>query len=112
MVVMMEGDREIMSSATYDSEQDTERDLERLRKADGYTLNHLAVHLHQAGLRDRLYRLLIGNKGWMTAKFIRLGSDAPYAADLDLALGDFSDPIDPANLVTLVQLTAAIPKPQ
>jgi len=77
-------------------------ELARLLAADDYTLRHLATHLHTAGRRDRLHRLLLSNPAWMEAKFRRLGDDTAYQADLALAIGDYADPLAPTGLVTLV----------
>ena len=52
----------------FDFEHETDQDFERFRLANDYTMRHLAEHLHSAGLRDRLIRLLVGNNAWMEAK--------------------------------------------
>lgn len=80
---------------------------------DGYFFEHLAYHLHESGRHTELYTLLTESaldgdpNPWMEAKFIRLGGDTAYVADLELAIGDFSDPLTAQPLLWLVKLWAA-----
>jgi tetratricopeptide (TPR) repeat protein len=82
-------------------------DYNRIVHADEYILRHLAEHLHEAQQFERLYRLLVGNKAWMDAKFSRLGGDEEYVADLNLAMSNFIDPITNSQLLLLIQLRMA-----
>ena len=92
---------------SYDFERNTQRDLERFRKADDYKLRHLAMHLHKAGQYDKLYRLLVGNKAWMDVKSERLDGHSAFVEDLELAIADFRDPLTATETSTLVQLWTA-----
>lgn len=74
---------------------------------DGYFFEHLAYHLKESGQKDELYKLLTQSSDWMQAKFIACTGDASYAADLDLALSDFADPLKPKQLLVLIQLYVA-----
>lgn len=83
-------------------------DLEHWNKSSTYNLRHLAEHLYEAGYYEKLYRLLIGNRAWMQAKFYRFGSDREFANDLELALSKFVDPLTQQEIGILTQLQAAI----
>jgi len=74
---------------------------------DGYFFEHLAYHLKESGHKDELYKLLTQSPDWMETKFIACTGDASYAADLDLALSDFADPLEPKQLLVLIQLYVA-----
>ena len=74
---------------------------------DGYFFEHLAYHLKESGQKDELYKLLTQSPDWMQAKSIACTGDASYATDLDLALSDFADPLEPKQLLTLIQLYVA-----
>jgi tetratricopeptide (TPR) repeat protein len=75
---------------------------------DGYLYYHLAYHLREAGRKGELYELLTGSPDWMEAKFTACTGDTTYVADLDLAIGDFADPLtDPYRVMTLVKLHTA-----
>ncbi|NMF61049.1 NB-ARC domain-containing protein [Pseudanabaena yagii] len=71
---------------------------------DSYFFEHLAYHLKQAGRERELYQLLTTCPEWMEAKFIACKGDTAYAADLELALANFADPLDMDQVVTVVQL--------
>src|SRR5215208_569894 len=72
-----------------------------------YILATLADHLASAAEHDELYRLVSDNKQWMELKFERFGSDAPYATDLALAIGDFAESTAPNRIATLAKIYAA-----
>ncbi|MBD2103169.1 NB-ARC domain-containing protein [Leptolyngbya sp. FACHB-261] len=74
---------------------------------DGYFFEHLAHHLKAAGRSEELYRLLTESPDWMEAKFAACTGDSAYVADLELAIGDFADPLKPNQLLTLSQLYTA-----
>jgi hypothetical protein len=74
---------------------------------DGYAYNHLAYHLLEGDRKDDLYAMLTASARWMKAKFIHCNDDASYAADLDLAINNFSDPLTDSQLLALIQLHTA-----
>lgn len=80
------------------------RDLTNMCKASDYTLRYLARHLSAAGMCQDLHKLLVGNRAWMEAKFLRLHGDSAYIADLELALDNYSDPLSPDKLAELTEL--------
>jgi tetratricopeptide (TPR) repeat protein len=74
---------------------------------DGYFFEHLAYHLKESERKEELYSLLTESPDWMEAKFVACTGDAAYVADLELALKDFSEPLEPLQLLTLTQLHTA-----
>jgi len=74
---------------------------------DGYFFEHLAYHLKESGRKEELYALLTESPDWMKAKFIACKGDAAYVADLELALCDFADQLEPNQLLMLSQLYTA-----
>jgi hypothetical protein len=74
---------------------------------DGYLYYHLAYHLREAGRKEELYTLLTGSADWMEAKFVACTGDTAYLADLDLAIGNFADPLAAPEVLTLVKLHTA-----
>lgn len=74
---------------------------------DGYFFENLAYHLRESGRKEELYALLTQSPDWMEAKFIACQGDTAYVADLQLAINDFADPIEPKQLLTLCQLQTA-----
>lgn len=75
---------------------------------DDYTYRHLAVHLHDAGRRKQLHRLLVGDRTWIETKMARFASTEACAQDLELAIGDFTDPMEPAEVPRLAELCVAL----
>src|SRR5208337_2978351 len=84
------------------AEADFERDFGCMIQLDDYKLRHMATHLYAAGQHGRLRRLLLGNKAWLEAKFVRLGNDRGYVTDIDILLGDLADPIHPDGVVDAI----------
>jgi hypothetical protein len=74
---------------------------------DGYFFEHLAYHLKESEKKEELYSLLTESPDWMEAKFIACTGDAAYVADLELAISDFADPLEPNQLLRLIQLHTA-----
>ena len=74
---------------------------------DGVFFQQLTYHLRRAQFFDELYTLLLDSPAWMEVKYRVTGSDKSYREDLDLALSDFTDPLDPKHLLLLVRLWAA-----
>ncbi|OYD94884.1 hypothetical protein CDG76_16060 [Nostoc sp. 'Peltigera membranacea cyanobiont' 210A] len=74
---------------------------------DGYFFENLAYHLHESGRKQELYELLTKSPDWMEAKYIACTGDAAYVADLELAIIDFTDPLEANQLLTLTQLQTA-----
>jgi hypothetical protein len=74
---------------------------------DGYLHHMLFYHLIEAGRQDDLINLLVSSPDWMNTKFLSAANDFSYIADLDLALGLFTDPLDLESLSTVVQLHMA-----
>jgi tetratricopeptide (TPR) repeat protein len=74
---------------------------------DSYGFLYLPKHLHLSEQKEELYTLLTGSPKWMEAKSITFGN-AAYVDDLNLAIDDFSDPLEePKQIVTLVKLYTA-----
>ncbi|MBD1898909.1 NACHT domain-containing protein [Trichocoleus sp. DQ-A3] len=78
-----------------------------LHHLDSYAYNHLTYHLLEGDRKEELYCLLTSSPKWLEAKFIHCNGDASYAADLDLAINDFSDPLTASQLLILIQLHTA-----
>jgi tetratricopeptide (TPR) repeat protein/RNase adaptor protein for sRNA GlmZ degradation len=74
---------------------------------DSYAYHHLAGHLLESDRKEDLCTLLTASPRWMEAKFIPCAGDASYAADLDLAITCFSDPLTAPQLFSLSQLHTA-----
>jgi hypothetical protein len=74
---------------------------------NNYGLLYLPIHLHTAGWKEHLYTLLTDSPKWMEEKFKALNDDTAYVDDLELAIGDFQDPLQPDELLTLVKLYTA-----
>lgn len=74
---------------------------------DGYFFERLASHLHAAGRQSELYALLTDAPQWMEVKFAACVGDSAYVKDLELAIGDFHDPLTPEHVITLAKLWAA-----
>jgi hypothetical protein len=76
-------------------------------QVDNYGLRHLAYHLREAEYKKELYALLTESPKWMSHKFLTLMGDTSYLADLELAIGDFADPLNASEILILVKLYAA-----
>jgi DNA polymerase III delta prime subunit len=74
---------------------------------DNYAYYHLAYHLFESGRKDDLCNLLTKTPDWMEAKFIKCVGDSSYAADLELVLLDFTNPLNSKQTLALVQLYTA-----
>jgi tetratricopeptide (TPR) repeat protein len=74
---------------------------------DGYLYTHLGYHLLQAGRRDELYALLTATHDWMDASHRELVGDHAYAADLELLIDTYADPLSPDALLELASLWTA-----
>ncbi|MFN5966096.1 MAG: hypothetical protein ACK46E_13380, partial [Pseudanabaena sp.] len=87
----------------------TSQPLEKvdLHRLDSYAYQHLGNHLMDGDRKDDLCKLLTASPQWMEAKFIHFNDDAFYAADLNLAINSFSDPLTANQLLTLIQLHTA-----
>ncbi|MBD2234613.1 hypothetical protein [Phormidium tenue] len=78
-----------------------------LHHLDSYGYDHLTYHLFEGDRTADLHQLLTASPQWMEAKFIHCQGDAAYAADLDLSISSFADPLTPAQLLHLLQLHTA-----
>ena len=76
-------------------------------ESDDYFFENLAYHLQQAEREDELNVLLTASSDWMRTKFDRYKSHTSYATDLELALSNFTDPLEIDELLILVQIQAA-----
>jgi hypothetical protein len=85
----------------------TSKSWQELERIDVYGLLYLPRHLYASGQKEQLYTLLTDSPNWMNAKSIACGSDTAYVDDLELAIGDFQDPLQPDELLTLVKLYTA-----
>lgn len=74
---------------------------------DGYLYKAVAYHLIEAGRQEELYELLTGSPDWMERKFIACVGDWAYDADLEIAIRQFSDPLDANGVLTVSKLWAA-----
>jgi Flp pilus assembly protein TadD len=74
---------------------------------DGYFFEYLAYHLKESEQKDELYTLLTASPDWMEAKFIACTGDVGYVADLELAIADFANPLEPTQLLMLIRLHTA-----
>lgn len=80
----------------------------KFKKVNSYALRNLAIHLHNAGQSEKLYRLLISDEAWMQVKFAELDrGDEPFVQELELAISDFVDPLNASQLILLSGLYAA-----
>jgi hypothetical protein len=78
--------------------------LKSLSPVTDYALDHLSVHLYQAGHSTKLYKLLVRNQDWMKTKRLHRYGDASFLNDLDLAISTLEDPLKPEELFHLIQL--------
>ncbi len=65
-----------------DYEEFFQRDLARFSHASDYTMRYTVQHLLSAGHEEKVYRLLVGNRAWMLAKFERIGMHRDYDNEL------------------------------
>lgn len=73
---------------------------------DGYLYDHLGHHLIGAGARDEFIHLLIDDPSWLNRRTFG-ATFSPYIADVRLALGLYSDPLESSAALELVQLHTA-----
>jgi hypothetical protein len=74
---------------------------------DGYIYTHLGYHLRAAGRRDELYALLTADRAWLDASYRVLAGDHGYAADVEMLIAGYADPLTPEQVVQLAALWAA-----
>jgi hypothetical protein len=86
----------------------TSKSWQNLQKIDHYGLLHLARHLVEADRKEELYNLLLTSPSWMEKKFVSCSGDTSYLSDLEIALESFVDPLQPEQILTLVQIHTAL----
>ncbi|WNZ46404.1 NB-ARC domain-containing protein [Leptolyngbya boryana CZ1] len=74
---------------------------------DGYFFEYLTYHLKSCNRENELFSLLVGSPAWMEAKSLACSGHESYVIDIERALKDFTDPLEPDQIVMLVQLHLA-----
>lgn len=92
------------SRPVYGRETETDADLSQCRQIATPTLiGHISELLRESD-RSRVYRLLLGNRAWMQAKFERFGNDESLISDVNTVIADIAKASDLADLLPMLCL--------